>query len=265
MLNIEEFSIDILGHSIHVKEIKPKDVLFDTKIVFLHEGLGSIEQWKDFPELVSLKTGMTSIIFDRFGYGKSDPFLKPRTQNYLHEEALKILPLIIKKLSLKKYILIGHSDGGSIALIHGGDKHNNQNLLGIISMAAHIFVEEITIKGIKEAYITSQESNLLNKLEKYHGSKTSDMFLAWVNTWLNPNFINWNIEKETSEITCPLLIIQGKNDEYGSELQVEKIKEYSLGKSQSKIIPDCGHIPHLQAKSVVIESIVNFLKELNYE
>lgn len=229
-------------------------------LVFLHEGLGSIGQWRDFPLIVSRATGLPALIYDRFGHGKSDPLTGPRKVRYMHDEALTSLPEILDQLRIEKTILIGHSDGGSIALIFAA-KHP-EKVSGVITAAAHVFVEDITIQGIRDAVRIFETTNLCERLRPYHGDSTESMFRGWADIWLAPEFRDWNIEEYLPAVSSPVLALQGKNDEYGTPAQVDAIVRQVSGPVEGLLIPDCGHIPHHQARERVISEIIPFIKSL---
>ncbi len=230
-------------------------------LVFLHEGLGSIEQWKDFPAMLCEKTNCPALLCDREGHGKSDELKNPRGWDFMHIQAQKALPDLFKQLEIEKYnkILIGHSDGGSIAIIHAGSFP--ENIIGIITEASHQFIEDISVQGIREAVKQFEEGKLKDLLYKYHGEKTDSMFHGWADTWLQPEFRKWNIEEYAKQIKIPFLAIQGQEDQYGSVAQLESIKKYSP-RADINHIPNCGHIPHLQAKEIVLNIIVSFISSL---
>jgi len=227
-------------------------------IIFLHEGLGCIDMWKSYPEELCNQLNMQGLVYDRAGYGKSEGDLTNRTTNYLHEGADELFELIhTLKIENKNIILYGHSDGGSIALIFGG----KYSLLthSIITEAAHVFVEQVTLDGIKPAEIAFKNQKL-NGLKKYHGENFTNVFYAWVNIWNHPSFLNWNIETELRKINCPLLSIQGTNDQYGTLKQIESIKTNTKGKTTTFILDNCGHAPFKEKKTEVIKEIITFLK-----
>jgi pimeloyl-ACP methyl ester carboxylesterase len=256
----KENHIKIDGKNLYYEFIN-KDFLSEGKplLVFLHEGLGCSELWRDFPLLVSNATKSPVLLYDRYGYGKSEGLKENRTQDYMHTEALKTLPEFFKKLDLETYpkILIGHSDGGSIAIIYAG--RFSENLKGIITEAAHLFTEEITQSGIKEVKKAFESGNLKRMLRKYHGEKTDSMFYGWADTWLAFEAGNWNIEEYLEGIKVPVLAIQGADDEYGSIKQLESIKKGVGSLANTELIPDCGHIPHFQSKDLVFKMITDFV------
>ncbi|WDF64348.1 alpha/beta fold hydrolase [Flavobacterium sp. KACC 22763] len=230
-------------------------------IVFLHDSLGCVELWRDFPKQIAEVSQCNILIYDRLGYGKSDPMpTYVRPLNYLELEA-DILNTILEKLKIENAILFGHSDGGSIALI-AASKYP-QRIKMVICEAAHIFAEEITLNGIREAVIAYQNTNLPERLQKYHGNKTETIFKAWTETWLSADFRNWNIENLLHEIKSPLLFIQGEKDEYGTLDQVRKTINAVSGKTEKYIIPNVGHTPHKEAPKTVLDKIAAFMAE-NY-
>ncbi|MNK56774.1 2-hydroxy-6-oxononadienedioate/2-hydroxy-6-oxononatrienedioate hydrolase [compost metagenome] len=228
-------------------------------IVFLHDSLGCVELWRDFPKRIAAVSKCNVLIYDRLGYGKSDPMpTSVRPVNYLELEAT-VLNTILEKLKIENAILFGHSDGGSIALI-AASKYP-QRIKMVICEAAHIFVEEITLNGIREAVIAYQNTNLSERLQKYHGNKTETIFKAWTETWLHVDFRNWNIETLLLEIKSPLLFIQGEKDEYGTLDQVRKTINAISGKAEKCIIPNVGHTPHKEAPEIVLGKITAFIAD----
>ena len=262
-LSQRNFYIHVAHHRIFAQYIQPDSE--DTKkspatLVFLHEGLGSIGQWRDFPACLSIMTGLPALVYERWGYGSSDALNIPRTVLYLHDEALISLPQVLEQVNINDAILIGHSDGGSIALIFSAI-HGNK-VRGIITEAAHVFVEDVTIAGIRQAAELYETTDLKYRLHKFHKNNTDSMFRAWADTWLAPWFRNWNIEEYLSRITCPLLIIQGEDDEYGTRAQVESIISQAGGPAEGFIVSDCGHVPHHQARESVLNEMTRFISSL---
>ncbi|MBQ4801909.1 alpha/beta hydrolase [Aquimarina sp. MMG015] len=229
-------------------------------IIFLHDSLGCIELWRDFPNKIKKSTNFNVLSYDRQGYGKSERFSETkRSKDYLKKEA-EILARLIDTLELKKVILFGHSDGGTIALLTAS--LYPEKVTGIITEGAHVFVEKETLQGIRKAKIAYKTTNLKDKLTKYHQNNTEDVFRMWTETWLSPSFLDWNIENYLSNIQCPSLIIQGENDEYGTLEQVYSIVRKTTGKSKSLIIPNIGHTPHKENSEVVIDKTTNFVLNL---
>jgi pimeloyl-ACP methyl ester carboxylesterase len=228
-------------------------------LIFLHEALGSIIQWKSFPAELCEQTKSCGIIIERSGHGQSSPLLKKRNQNYLHEyaeETIEVLNLILSQN--QAYSLIGHSDGGTIALLIGKD--NPSNLKSIITLAAHTFVEPETLVGIEPA-VTAFEAGKLDGLFRIHGEKTSDLFYAWANTWKADFFKNWDIRSEILTCEKPIYALQGTNDQYGTVEQLNSIKKCSDQVIMEEI-PNCGHIPHIEKKEIVCLKISKWLNSL---
>ncbi len=229
-------------------------------IVFLHDSLGCIELWRNFPEQLGNLTQCNILVYDRQGYGQSGPFgYSERDNSYMEQEA-DLLNDLLTQWELNDVILFGHSDGGSIALIAAG-KYPNR-IRGIITEGAHIFVEEETLAGIREAMILYETTDLKARLEKYHGTKTEAMFHAWAHTWTTEAFRSWNIEHFLPRITSPALIIQGEDDEYGTLKQVDGIVRQSQGDTRSLILPRVKHTPHKEATIEVLEQSAAFIQEI---
>lgn len=229
-------------------------------IVFLHDSLGCITLWRDFPQKLGELTNCNVLVYDRQGYGKSCSFTySKRDNNYMEQEA-DILNDLLNHWKIDQAILFGHSDGGSIALISAA-KYPTK-IMGIIAEGAHIFVEDITINGIKEAIDCYQTTDLKTKLEKYHGAKTEEMFWAWAGTWTTEEFKNWNIESFLPSIQYPSLIIQGEADEYGTLKQVENTISQVNGQIEKYIVPNVGHTPHKEVPKLVLEKSTKFINQL---
>ncbi len=230
-------------------------------LVFLHEGLGSTEQWRDFPVLLSNMIQCPAIIYDRYGYGKSEMFAEARTKTYSNDEAFIFLPELIEKLHIaEKLILIGHSDGGTISLLYASKFP--KKVLAIITEADHLFCEEITTKGIKNAVKEYEQGTLKEILYKFHKEKTDSVFHGWSDVWLSEEGKEWNVEEYLPMITSPVLAIQGKDDIYGSvEQLISKLKNINSS-VEVLFIANCGHIPHYQAKNTVINKMSSFISSV---
>ncbi len=230
-------------------------------LVFLHEGLGCIGMWHNFPDLLCKATGCPGLVYDRLGYGKSSPMDHSRTIHYLHEYALQELPRLLEGVIPETpFILIGHSDGGSIGLILAAERP--AFLLGVISEAAHVFVDRLSISGIEIAKAAWADGKFKG-LAKYHGEKTEDVFRAWSETWLSKWFRHWNIEYLLPSIEVPMLVLQGESDQYGLLDQVKMIASKSSGYARLEIVKNCAHVPHLEAQSNVLELMAEFIAEVS--
>ncbi len=256
------FHVQAAGCQLRVKRIEPESatLLKDRPtLVFLHEGLGCIEIWRNFPETLCESVGCTGLVYDRKGYGDSEMFEGPWPVDYLEIESSRYLPALLKECDIDNVVLIGHSDGGTIALITAAS-HSNL-VRGIITEAAHIFVEQITIEGIRSKVKAFETTSLKEKFVRYHKEHTETIFYRWANRWLSPEFSNWNIEKDLSKITCPVLVLQGEDDAYGTPAQVKGIAGQVSGPVCVKLIPDCGHTPHFQAKDTVLSEMTRFIRK----
>lgn len=226
-------------------------------IVFLHDSLGCIELWRDFPQKLAATTKCNILVYDRLGYGKSGPMpAYDRPVNYMELEA-DILNGLLTQLKIDNSILFGHSDGATIALLTASKF--SKKIKGLIVEAAHIFVEDITLKGIHEAKEAYKSTNLADRLAKYHGDKVDTLFKAWTETWTRNDYRNWNIEQFLPNITCPLLFIQDEADEYGTLEQVEKTVSQVSGKAEKYILPNIGHTPHKEASQLVLDKATAFI------
>jgi len=180
---------------------------------------------------------------------------------FMHDEALKVLPEILESLRIRNAILFGHSDGGSIALIHAGSEKANK-VRALILEAPHVFVEDLSIEGIVAAKVDYENGSLRSSLERYHGVNVENTFRGWNDVWLSPDFRSWNIESFLANIEVPVLLFQGKNDEYGTLKQVEAIKHRCGGRVQTVILEDCGHDPHREFPERVLNDTAAFLKNV---
>lgn len=225
-------------------------------LVFLHEGLGSIRQWRDFPEKVARATGCRALVYDRYGYGNSEVLREARVGvEFMHDGALNELPELLENLGIADPILIGHSDGASIALIHAG----TYQVRGVAVMAPHVFIEDICVDSIQKATNQFQTSDLAERLGKYHRNARKTFHL-WADAWLDPEFRKWNIEEYLPRIKCPVLAIQGEDDEYGTMAQLDAIAAQVGGPCELLKLPACGHSPHKDQPEKVLKVLVEFVR-----
>lgn len=226
-------------------------------LVFLHDSLGCIALWRDFPHRLGEATGCNVLVYDRRGYGQSNPFADGERQtDYLAAEA-DVLHALLTTLGIGEAILFGHSDGGSIALIAAAKYP--RLVRAMIVEGAHIFVEDVTLAGVRQAVLAYQKTDLKSRLAQYHGDKTDRVFKAWTQTWLREDYRNWNIEHFLPAIGCPVLVIQGEKDEYGTLRQVEGIVSGVSGGAASFIVPRAGHTPHKEAAPETLAQAANFI------
>jgi pimeloyl-ACP methyl ester carboxylesterase len=230
-------------------------------LVFLHEGLGSVAMWKDFPAALCAAAGCRGLVYSRPGYGRSTPRVQDEIwgPDFMHRQAYEVLPTLLQALGIDAAVdkpwLFGHSDGGSIALLYAAKFPDR--IGGAIVAAPHIFVEDLSLLNIEAARVSYEEQGLRQGLAKYHDDVDS-AFWGWNRIWLDPAFRDWNIESEISAILCPLLALQGVDDEYGTMNQLYGIA-HAAAQTQVLELPDCGHSPHRDQPEQLIAAVTDFL------
>ncbi|HEY3784851.1 MAG TPA: alpha/beta hydrolase [Steroidobacteraceae bacterium] len=222
-------------------------------IVMLHEGLGSLCAWREFPLRLAERTQRRVLAYSRYGYGESAPVSGPRKVAYMHDEAWIVLPALLQRLGIKKPILFGHSDGASIALIHAA-RHPVECL---VALAPHVFVEACSVQGIEAAKAAYATTDLRRRLARHHVD-VDGAFRGWNDAWLSPDFRSWNIEALLPDIECPVLVIQGAGDEYGTHEQLRRIQQ-GAREVELLLLPSCGHSPHRDEPEKVLASVQNWL------
>ncbi len=228
-------------------------------LVFLHEGLGSIGLWRGFPADVAAATGRVAIVYSRLGYGRSDPWPGKRRPDYMHREALESLPALLDSLAVSDPVLVGHSDGASIALIYAG--MSNRPVTGLVLLAPHVFVEPESIAGIAEAREAYATTDLPARMARHHDDADAT-FWQWNDVWLSPEFRDWNIEDALPAIETPVLVVQGTVDQYGTVAQVEAIERGAAGRVERLVLEGCGHAPHLECGAVTLHAVTHFVRSL---
>ncbi len=246
--------VDVRGHRIEYERIDVGASARPT-LVLLHEGLGSVAMWRDFPGRLAHATGCDALVYSRHGYGKSAALTAPREVRYMHDEALLALPELLDTLSIPRPILVGHSDGGSIALIHAGAAV--RPVAAVVTLAAHVLVEDISVASIAAAKTAYETTDLRAKLGRYHADVDS-AFWGWNRIWLDPDFRAWNIEEYLPRITCPVLAIQGEDDEYGTREQMRRIGA-QVPDVDLVELEDCRHSPHKDQPESVLAAITRFV------
>lgn len=253
---IESISID--GCRLEYRWHGPRAAAAPT-VVFLHEGLGSIAQWRDFPAALCERTGSSGLVYNRHGYGGSDP-CGPLSTRFMHREALEVLPRVLEAFEIVRPILFGHSDGGSIALIYAGSR--SAPPAAIVTEAPHVFVEDVTVARIAELRDAYRSTGLRARLERHHGDNVDQLFDGWTRTWLSTDFRDWNIEEYLPNVTCPVMVIQGTDDEYGTVEQVSAIAGAVSGGAETLVLDACGHAPHIDQREKVLDATVTFLQKV---
>jgi len=240
-------------------------------LVFLHEGLGSVSLWRDWPAQLCCQLQMTGLVYSRQGYGLSDANQNARAQpcllngarhgrlqaDYMHHEALSVLPQLLQGLGIQNPILVGHSDGGTIALIHA----SHHPVVACIVMAPHVMVEEVSVNAIAQARWAFEQGDLRQRLAKFHAD-VDGAFWQWNDVWLSPEFRDFDIRNEIQSITAPLLAIQGEDDAYGTMAQMEDLASH-VPHAQTLKLAFCGHSPHRDQTEKVNAAVQRFLSSLN--
>ena len=252
--------LNICGHRLEVLRIRGgrKEA---PELVLLHEGLGSVSHWKNFPEHLAGATGCPVTVYSRYGSGNSDVLTGPRSVRYMHDEALQALPDLRSQLQIESPILVGHSDGASIAIIYAG---THDRVRGLVLMAPHVFVEDLSVGSIAEAKERFETTNLPERLARHHRDATRT-FWGWNDIWLHPEFRKWNIEQYLPRIKCPTLVIQGTEDQYGTMAQVEAIRKRSGGPVEVLVLKDCRHSPQRDHPEKVLEATSRFVERVRHQ
>lgn len=246
------------GVSIEVRRILHQDAGGKPTLVFLHESLGSIGLWRKFPEKLAAATGYDALIYNRQGYGQSSDEILPRPYDYQIKAGSVWLPRLLDELGVEDVILVGHSDGGSIALIAAGAM--GDRVKGMVTMAAHVYADHLTEAGIREMAVRYRETDIRERLQRHHGHRTDDIFYAWQTVWLDEGFQAFlNFDEWLAATTCPCLIIQGEDDEYGVPDQVTRIVAGIGDQARAVFMPETGHSPHLEKTDQVLEIVYDFL------
>ncbi|WP_417514534.1 alpha/beta fold hydrolase [Minwuia sp.] len=251
-------SVDLAGGTVEYRWYGPAAVDAELPVyVLLHEGLGCVALWRDFPERLAERLGRRVLAYSRYGYGGSSPCALPRPVTYMHDEARDVLPELLAALGIGAHVLVGHSDGGSIALIYAGSGPRAE-LRGLVTIAAHIFGEPINAAAINQARSAFDTGKLREALARYHGTNTDCAFRGWSEAWLSPGFADWNLETFLPGIDVPILIVQGSDDEYGTLAQVEGIAAGVSGPHETLVLPACGHAPHRDQPDAMLSAISRF-------
>jgi pimeloyl-ACP methyl ester carboxylesterase len=226
-------------------------------LVLLHEGLGCVAMWRDFPRKLAARTGCGVLAYSRPGYGESDPVRLPRPVTYMRDEANHVLPAVLDQADIRKAILVGHSDGATIATIYAGGRQDFR-VRGLALMAPHFFVEDIAIRSIVAARTAYESGTLRARLQRYH-RHVDVAFYGWNDAWLDPAFRRFRIDDAVAHIRVPILIVQGADDEYGTDAQGRFAEEEAYCPVEVVTLESCGHSPHIDAPSATLEAIAAFV------
>lgn len=257
--NTARSSVNLRAGRVEIEQVPATEARRPT-LVFLHEGLGSIAQWREYPAQLAARTGCGALIYSRFGYGRSDPVRLPRPLHYMHDEAF-VLSELLERTGTPDPILVGHSDGGSIALIYAA-LAPAPGLCGVITEAAHVFCEAKTVAAIERARVHFTSGRLRTGLVRHHGDNTDVAFFGWCNAWLDPAFREWDIRPLLRSIRVPVLALQGADDEYGTELQLDAIRQQAGAGAVVRVMPQCGHAPHRDQLQPTLDAMAAFVERI---
>ena len=245
--------VEVRGHRLEHVDIPPQNP-DRPEILLLHEGLGSVSLWRDFPQRLAARTGGRVVAYSRAGFGRSSPRDRPFGPRFMHEEAHEMLPALRAALALRSPILLGHSTGASMALIHAGEA----NVDRVIAIAPFAFVEASNVAAIRAARARYPE--LKPRLARHHDD-VDGVFFGWNDLWLDPAFASWNIDAELAAVRCPVLALLGEHDEYSTPAQLERIAaKATQAQLETKILPHCGHAPHRDQPETVLDAIARFVE-----
>jgi pimeloyl-ACP methyl ester carboxylesterase len=229
-------------------------------IVMLHEGLGSVSAWRDWPAELAQETGFGVFVYSRAGYGNSDPVTLPRPVSYMHHEADVVLPELLAQMKIQKCILLGHSDGASISIIHAGGALRHESVRGIALLSPHVFCEDVSVTSIEKSRDAYVNGDLKNRLAKYHRD-VDNAFWGWNGVWLDPEFRKWNIEDRLPNIDLPTLMIQEDHDPYGTLAQLDAIDRGVKGMKNMLVLKGNGHSPHKDCHDDTTREVVDFAEK----
>jgi pimeloyl-ACP methyl ester carboxylesterase len=256
-LRLQPGEVEVDGKRLETLCIEPGDAAAET-IVMLHEGLGSVALWKDFPQRLAARTGCRVLAYSRYGHGNSAKLAEKRPVEFMHHEGEVVLPELLDTLNVQQPILLGHSDGGSIALIFAG--RYPERARALMLEAPHVFVEDLSLSSIAAAKLGFETTDFHDKLGRYH-AHVDATFWGWNDIWLDPRFRSWNIESYLESIRCPILCVQGEQDEYGTPAQVDAIQARVPG-AGVVILPDCKHSPHRDQREATLEKMAEFVAKI---
>jgi pimeloyl-ACP methyl ester carboxylesterase len=258
MISHDQF-VDLGDRTLRARRLKPRknDGLERTTLIFLHEGLGCIEMWRDFPQRLCDALQCEGVVYDRTAYGRSSPWPTDPGVHYMEIEADEVLPRLLAALAIEDCVLIGHSDGGTIALNYAAN--DPAPLRAVVTLAAHALTEPICIAAIHRAREAYAHTELREKLARYHGENVDRAFRLWSNAWATPGFEPMDANHRLPRIEVPVQALQGEDDDYGTELQVGIIAGKVAGYCETRLIPDCGHSPHLEQPARVLSEIARFV------
>lgn len=259
-MSIETGFLSAAGQRLEARWVGPGPAAAPT-LVLLHEGLGCVSLWRDFPERLAAATGCGALVYSRAGYGRSQPVALPRPLDYMQREGEAVVGPVLDAAGVQAAILVGHSDGGSIALVHAASDTTGRTR-GLVLMAPHVFCEELSVRSIAAARQAFAAGELRAKLARHHGDNVDVAFRGWCEAWLDPAFRGWNIEGYLRRVTAPTLLIQGEDDAYGTAAQLRAIERGSAGPVETLLLPGCGHSPHRERPDETLAATARFVRAI---
>ena len=259
-IRTEAFELDLPSGNIYARKWIPDKVLSEIPVVLLHDSLGSVDLWREFPEILSQELSRTVIAYDRSGFGNSDARVELPSLEFIKEEATDYFPIVKSRLAVTEYILFGHSVGGAMAINIAA---RDPDCCAVVTAASQAFVEELTVRGIQDAIRLFAQPGQIERLEKWHGRKAGWVLRAWADVWLSPECSTWSLKDCIRGVVCPVLAIHGDNDQYGSIAFPEFIAGKVAGVSEMLILKNCGHMPHKEKTDEVINAVKVFLNAHN--
>ena len=232
-------------------------------VILFHDSLGSVELWRDFPLSLARATGRAIIAYDRLGFGRSDKYPGHLALSFVRDEANGAFSALRNHLGIKTFIAFGHSVGGGMAIVAAGAFP--EHCRGLITESAQTFVEDRTLEGIREAERGFRQQAQMERLRRYHGDKAEWVLGSWIGTWLSKEFSFWNLDEDLRNVRCPVLVLHGEDDEYGSIQHAKRIASLTSGPAIMKVLPNCGHVPHRENRRIVLEAIRGFIEQQTIE
>jgi pimeloyl-ACP methyl ester carboxylesterase len=252
--------VELAGGTLEALDLPPPDGAGRLPpLLLLHQGLGSVGLWRDFPQRLHSQTGRRVIAFSRFGHGRSEPPARPRTPAFFHEEALEVLPEVLAAFDVEQPVLVGHSDGASIAIVYAAE----HPVAGLVLLAPHMFVEEISLEAIRGTKTAFLDGDLRDRMIRHHDDPDA-AFWGWCDVWLDPTFAAWTLDDEVARLAAPTLLIQGADDPYGSLAQIDRIEALAPGRCE-RLVVSGGHSPHLEHPETVVSALAAFVARTSGE
>ena len=248
----------VAGRELEIATV-PRGAKGAPALLFLHEGLGSLGLWRDFPSMLAERTGCTAFVSSRYGNGFSQPLAEPRSPGYMHDEALDALPALLAAFEINDVILVGHSDGASIAVIFAGEFPSA--VRGAVLEAPHLFVEDLSVRSIAAIRSEYEKGPLRERMARHHAD-ADRTFYGWNDVWLSPAFRDWNIESSAAHLRTPVLAVQGLDDEYGTVAQIDALARNARGPVDRFMLAQCGHAPHRDRAALVLDTTASWIAQL---